>query len=103
MFKKWFYNDYNDYYIVEEINKNVCGKEISTYYKLKYKKCRFGIKYYSYFKEHIWGMGDSYYSTYCLKDKQELIDKYKGCVVFKQVNIIKENICESILPLNKSL
>jgi len=99
MFKKWFYNDYTDYYIVEKMNKNVCGETISTYYSIKYKKCRFGIKYYTY-----WGFYNDY--TYTDSSKENLIKNYKQVISSTVTNIIKENICENCinsLNITKSL
>lgn len=95
--KKWFYNDYTDYYIVEIINKNVCGEVISTYYGIKYKICRFGIKYYTYWED---GYAES---TYWDNLKENLIKLYKSKISSTITNIIKEDICNSNLPLNKSL
>lgn len=96
MFKKWFYTDYTDYYIVEIINKNICGEIISTCYSIKYKKCRFGIKYYTNWE---------YYNDYSYWDnsKENLIKLYKSNISSTITNIIKEDICNTNLPLNKNL
>jgi hypothetical protein len=80
--------DYNDYFIVEEKDINICENIIAARYKIKYAKYVLGHKKYVYFTDGC----DDIISRH---DKQALIKEYKQVTQRTEVNIIKENICDA--------
>ena len=60
--RKLFYNDYDDFKIIEYQKFNKLNEKIGEpYYKIKFAKIRFGIKYYSILYKEILGLEETYY------------------------------------------
>lgn len=104
---KRLYNDYNDFYVEEEIKKNICNEVISTTYYVKFARYNlFGMKSYKYFRLRIYG----YYGySDCIqhyKTKEDAVKKYseyvKNIVTDKKItkHVVDQSICE--IKLNEN-
>ena len=82
--KKYFYNDYDDFKIIEYQDFNRLNEKIGEpYYKIKFAKIRFGIKYYSILYEEFEGLDDIDY---------EYVIKYSILDIKKEYNNFVEKI-----------